>query len=157
MIKIENQKSLNLKIEKIESGRKFLTELLEYIRTNSDTQKYHEKDEQSYNPFIKTYSMGCSWTSGDVFNIEFTNEVELDFGKWLEFKFRRLKHYWKEDGLLENGEIALKYTHELQPTGLIFYVQYMGDNFNIRSNNATSHEANDFGFVTNEIAKELAR
>lgn len=153
----QTQIILQRKKASMANAEKFLTQLSEYMKSDAVIKQFHESDRLLYGPFKPIHILSCSWNTGDVFSIEFIKEIEIINRNWLEFRFRRKEHYWKEENLNQMGEVFYRQIDELQPTDFMFYVQYIGTNFNVRNTKIQSSEIDDFGFITDQILEELAK
>lgn len=156
MIHPENERKLLEKKESVKNCIKFFTDLLEFMKTNENTKQFYEEEDHNFDPVKGAIFIKFFWNTGDIFCLEFIKETQKEEIKWLEFEFSTMKHFWKEDGDI-NGEKIFNRIHEFQPTGLFFYVKYMGDIFTIKINNYISYMKNDFALVSNQIAKELVK
>jgi hypothetical protein len=154
---IENNRPLGFKRENIYLSRKFIISFLNYIETDTDCKEFYVSGGEHYNPIKNTYSLGCRFNTGDDFSLEYIGTQQLDNGENLIFQFKKLVHYYKEDGFLLDGTVIYKEISEQQPTGLIFYIKYFGDMFTTMTTDIKSTKTNDFEFIINKIVDELIK
>lgn len=155
LMRIEEQKPLKLKTEFLSNGKTFCKSLLEYMKSDKDVQQFYEDGDWGYNSFSKELSVGSGWNTGQRFLLKYMDVVELAQGLGLRFNFQILKRKLVEEGWDEKGEPFISTKHEFVPTDLNFYIQYFGDNFNVRTDKSTSSNINDFEFIINAIARKL--
>ena len=155
LIKQEQKRPLKLKKENLDNAKKFCKEFLNYMRTDKDIQEFYEDGDWNLHPFNNELRVGSGWNTGQRFNLEYIDVVQLTHGNGLHFRFNILKGIYVENGILEDGTAAVERIFKYVPTELNFYLQYFGDSFTVRTDNLQSNESNDFGFITNEIAKKL--
>jgi len=157
MINYKAKLPLKDKAENVECARMFLRDLLVYVTNDTDCQEFHEWGDIYYDTIKNQHVLGFQWKTGDSFSLTYTNVVSINSIPFLEFTFKRRFNFEKEIGVMKNGDPMIVTESESKATGLMFYVKYIDDSFSARTTNDESTKTNDFGFITNEIAKELGK